>query len=668
MTRRGKWFIGMLLAVGSLACLTLGAACGKGNAKETAATLVDFTDATVYADYKADFSINPYLTAIDDQGGVHKGVAKVVDSEGNDVKLFANRFKIDRVEDYTATVSVVLNDTTHTRTLTIDVLDKTPPVISVSPFVARKGQECAPEIVVTKFEAEEITPSFKVYSILGEESHELAVDNGKFTPKDEGVHKMVVTAEDQYGTVSTIEHEFYARSYMNVLQSFDVQTSVSDVLASKTGANYDTEANGFYTAWHETYEGRKGVVETVTTSGGVYGMGKVAVRFNRSVEELAEMEFDYISIWAWIEGEAGQTYQAYAGNAVLEKELQANAWQEIRIYKEDIESSKSYWYNDTKGYKGARDWFNHAHAQDGTGDYLFNIKLPQATDANDLTTQSKAVKVYLDNVSYANIKVGNFTAPKNVGESFTLPTAKLLDETTALLTDEYEVKAELLGVGDLTVENNKIQIPYGGDYVITYSVNYGGLTYTKEITFNVPRVLGTGVLEDFATPTSSANLRDGEKGLSTTKTSEWLESKTDSAGTEKTGVVQISLGAGKTAYFNSLLTVEEMSGMDWDYLSIWVLVERDSLAQNATGYVYQWNNCNKSYQNKVWTEIRYTKEEINSKATVWGVKAAQDGVTTGVEALYKRHSVTGSGGYLFSVPSSVNDFTVYIAEISLKKE
>ncbi len=665
MTRKRKWFVGVLLATLSVSCALFGVACKETEEKQ--ATLVDFTDATVYADYKSDFSINPYLTAIDDQGGVHKGTASVVDGEGNKVELFANRFKIANVENYTATVNVTLGETDYTRTLTIDVLDKTAPVISVAQFVARKGQECAPEITVSKFEAEEITPAFKVYSILGEEATELTVTNGKFTPMNEGIHKMVVTAEDQYGGVSTLEHEFYVRSYMNVLQSFDVQTSVSDVLQSKTGANYDTEENGFYSVWHESYQGKTGVVETVTTSGGQYGMGKVALRFNRTVEELAAMQFDYISVLAWINGENGQTYQVNAGNAVLEKEVQANAWQEIRIYKEDIESEKSYWYNDTKGYQGARDWFNHAHAQDGTGDYLFNIKLPQATNPNDLTTQSGAVKIYLDSVSYANIKVSDFTSPTNTGESFTLPTAKLLDETTALLTAEYQVQAKLLGVGDLAVENNAIQIPYGGDYVITYSFFYGGITYTKEISFTVPRVLGTGVLEDFATPTSSANVRDGEKGLSTTTTSTWLASKTDGAGTEKTGVVQISLGAGKTLYFNGLLSVEEMSAMDWDYLSVWILVERSSLSQGATGYVYQWNNCNKAYANKVWTEICYTKDEINSNATVWGAKAAQDGVATGVESLYKRHSATGSGGYLFSVPSSVTDFTVYIAEISLGK-
>lgn len=665
MTRKRKWLVGVVLAAVSVSCAIFGAACTETEEKQ--ATLVDFTDATVYADYKSDFSINPYLTAIDDQGGVHKGTASIVDGAGNKVELFANRFKIASVENYTATVSVTVGGKEHTRTLTIDVLDKTAPVISVAQFVARKGQECAPEITVSKVEAEEITPSFKVYSILGEEASELTVADGKFTPVDEGVHKMVVTAEDQYGAVSTLEREFYVRSYMNVLQSFDVASSASDVLESKTGANYDTEENGFYSVWHESYQGKTGVVETVTTSGGAYGMGKVALRFNRTAEELAAMQFDYISIRLWIDAPTTETFRIFSLNYELEKEIQGGAWQEVRIYKEDISAGQSFWSNNSGGYDNARDKFDHAHAQDGTGDYLFNIKLPQATDPNDLTTQAEAVKIYLDSVSYANIEVGNFTSPTTAGESFTLPTAKLLDETTALLTDEYQVQAELLGVGALTVENNAIQIPYGGDYVIAYSLTYADITYTEEITFTVPRVLGAGVLEDFAAPTSSANVRDGEKGLSTTTTGTWLASKTDGAGTEKTGVVQISLGAGKTLNFNGLLSEEEMSAMDWDYLSIWILVERNSLSQGATGYVYQWNNCNKAYANKVWTEIRYTKAEIDSTATVWGAKASQDGVATGVESLYKRHSATGNGSYLFSVPSSVTDFTVCVAEIKLGK-
>lgn len=666
MTKKRKWFVGVLLAVASVSCALLGAACAEKT--EEASSLVDFNDATVYADYKSDFSINPYLTAIDEQGGVHKGTATVVDGAGNEVELFANRFKIASVENYTATVSVTLGEATYTRTLTIDVLDKTAPVISLSPFVASKGKECAPEITATKIEAEEITPSFKVYSLDGDEATELAVSNGKFTPTREGEHKLVVTAEDQYGTVSTLEHEFYARSYMNVLQSFDVASSATDVLGSETGANYDTVEGGFYTAWHETHQGRNGVVETVTTSGGQYGMGKVAVRFNRSVEELAAMQFDYISVWLWIDAPTTETFRIFSLNYELEKEVQGGSWQEVRIYKDDISASQSFWTNNSGGYDNARDKFDHTHAQDGTGDYLFNIKLPEATDKNDLTTQSDALKIYLDSVSYANIAIDEYVAPTATGGQFTLPKAKLLDETTALLTDEYEVKAELLGVGELAIENNKIDIPYGGDYVVTYTLTYGGLTYTEEVSFTVPRTLAAGVLEDFATPTSGVNVRNGEKSLSTTIASTWSASKTDSAGTEKTGVVQISLAAEQALYFNSLFTAEEMAAMDWDYLSIWVLVERDSLGSaGSTGYVYQWNNCNKSYQNKVWTEIRYTKDEIESTATVWGAKAAQGEAATGAEAFYKRHNATGSGSYLFSVPSTVTDFTVYIDGISFGK-
>ena len=677
MTKKRKWIVSILLAVLSVSCSLVGIACK--DTEEVSAKLVDFTDATVYTDYKSDFSINPYLTAIDDQGGVHKGTASVVDGKGNEIELFANRFKITSVENYTATVSVSLNETTYTRTLTIDVLDKTAPVISVSPFTAQKGEECAPSITVNKIEVEEITPNVKVYAIQGDQATELVVNDGKFTPKNEGSHKMVITAEDQYGTISTLEYDFYVRSYINVLQSFDIESSVNDVRESKTGSNYDTVAGGFYSVWHETYQGRTGVVETVTTSGGVYGMAKVAVRFNRRVEELAAMEFDYISIWLWIDGEAGQTYQINAQNLVLEKEIQADTWQEVRIYKEDIENTKAYWHNHKSSNTTARDKFNSTHAQDGTGDYLFNIKLPQATDANDLTTQADALKIYMDSISYANIEVGSYQVPTSTGTKFTLPTAKLLDETTALLTDEYQVKAEILGVGELDITNNQIDVLDGGDYVVTYSFTYGGRTYTEQLTFTVARLLSEGVLEDFAAPSSSTNLRNGERGLSSTTVSSWTAEKADSNNVTKTGVARLALGAGKALYFNSPRTRDEMKAMtDWDYLSIMVLVERDSVAVNTTGTFYQFSNCAKEYKNKVWTEIRFTKDEINGLATnangaivtEWSKKVpnyANQGCSTGVDVFCLRHHKGGTGYYLFSIHSSVSNTVIYVDEVKFVK-
>ena len=57
MTKKRKWFAGVLLAILSVGCSLLGVACKDTEEKQ--ATLVDFTDATVYADYKSDFSINP---------------------------------------------------------------------------------------------------------------------------------------------------------------------------------------------------------------------------------------------------------------------------------------------------------------------------------------------------------------------------------------------------------------------------------------------------------------------------------------------------------------------------------------------------------------------------------------------------------------------------------
>ena len=369
----------LCLLVCLFVCSAFGLSCKSAETKPV--ELKDFNDSTVYAEYKADFSINPYLTAIDNYGG-------------NVVELFSNRFKITSIENYSATISVNLNDKTYTKKLTIEVLDKTAPIITLAEIKAIKGVECEPEINVSKVKKEDIKPSFRVYEISGEVLKELTVTDGKFTPESRGRHKIVITAKDKYGTIAKIEQEFFVIS---------------------------------------------------------------------------------------------------------------------------------------------------------------------ADDVNGC------------------------------------------------------------------------------------------------------------VLEDFSDSSSAVNLRDGAKGAATAKNATWLASKVDKDGTEKIGVVQISIAKGGILCFNSLISKEEMSATDWDYLSIWILVERETLTAGGSGSVYQWNNCNKTYKNKVWTEIRYTKEEINSKSTVWGVKADAGESETGVDCFYKRHSENGTGQYLFSVPQSVTDFTIYIDSIALCK-
>ena len=284
-----------------------------------------------------------------------------------------------------------------------------------------------------------------------------------------------------------------------------------------------------------------------------------------------------------------------------------------------------------------------------------------------LTSQADSLKVYIDSISYGNIEIAEYTQP-SLNETFTLPTAKLLDETGAILTSNCEITAELLGVGELTQNDGKIAIAYGGDYVITYRFTYGGLSYSKELTFNIPRVMAQGVLEDFDTLTSKTNVRNGEKGLTTTITSTWQESATDSAGTTKTGVVKITLNPGDVLWVNFNKTLEELNAVEensWDYISVMLLVERDAYGVGGSYQMSNWSN-GFTYSNKVWTEMKITKDLINGVGgnTIWSAKNPDDPIAE----LYNRHNVNGSGNCLFQYPTNATgQAVVYIDRIAFAK-
>ena len=124
-----------------------------------------------------------------------------------------------------------------------------------------------------------------------------------------------------------------------------------------------------------------------------------------------------------------------------------------------------------------------------------------------------------------------------------------------------------------------------------------------------------------------------------------------------------------TLYFKASFTRQEIldMGEDWDYLSIMVLVESESVAANATINLGQWN-LTKYAKNKVWTEIQYTKDEINSSQTVWGAKvsayATQYGTQSGFDVFALRHYNGGTGDNLFTLKAAG---AIYVDEIKFVK-
>ena len=487
---------------------------------------------------------------------------------------------------------------------------------------------------------------------------------GLLTIANTGEATVTATVLGEDYTVASVSSKDY------FLVDFDAEKSKNNAVECE-GTNLYTDGSGvahtFETGWHETYQGRKGVLQTMTTAGGNYGNGKVKVAFDKTVAEMAALDFDYISVWAWVDIDG--TYDVGSHNLYLEKGLTGKAWQEIRIYSDDITalSPNSYWTQNF-GVANARDRFNRAYSSDAHANWsnineLFSIKLANGQEPVD---------VYIDSVYYSDfsVVVDEYDEPTATG-SFTLPVVKIRNGENALMTENYNVTVQKgWDNAELSVEDGQVVLPYSGaDYAVNYSFTYNGLDIYHTLNISLERAtLATNILEDFNSPSSAKNVRVGNN-TSATKTSTWLESFTKGS-TTKTGVVSITVGGADGQYLwlnfaKTLTELQAISDEDWDYILIDMCMVRADGKTDWTSF----SSWSQSFgvSPGSWTTRKLTKEIItgaNGNNSWWSYQAgAKD--ATAIDKFYEIHSVEGTGKYLGTLSVEA---TIYIDEIKFVKE
>lgn len=489
-------------------------------------------------------------------------------------------------------------------------------------------------------------------------------ENGLLTIAKTGEATVTATVLGEDYEVASVSSKDY------FLVNFDIEDSKNNAVECVGTALY-TDGNSvghtFETDWHETYEGRNGVLQTMTTAGGNYGFGKVKVAFNKTTAEMAALEFDYISVWAWVDIDG--TYDVRSQNLYLETGLQGKTWQEIRIYAEDIAatSPNSYWAHNF-GVANARDRFNKAYSSDSYANWsnineLFSIKLANGAEPVD---------VYIDSVYYSdfNVVVNEYEEPNQTG-TFALPTVKVTNRENVVMTKDYNVRVQKLWDGsELPIENGEVTLPYSGaEYAVNYTFSYNGLDIYHTLNITIEREsLATEVLEDFNSPSSAQNVRVGNN-TSATKNATWLESFTKGS-TTKTGVVVITVGGadGQYLWLNFAKTLTELQAIsddDWDYILIDMCMIRADGKTDWTSFS-SWSQTF-GVSPGYWTTRKLTKEIImgsNGNNSWWSKEAgAKD--ATAIDKFYEIHSAEGTGKYFGALSVEA---TIYIDEIKFVKE
>ena len=321
----------IILSLFAAICISLAFACGKNKAE-----LVGFTDETVQGSLYSDFVLSEYIVAFDTDGNVYRGEATVKDADGNDVEVLFNRFEPTKVGEYKATISVTLGKEQKTRTITVEVEDRSVPAIALKEdvYVGTVGAEyILPAFEAKKVSGEAVTTSFKVLFNAEDGNKDVTetVKEGRFTPRLAGDYLFEITASDSKGISATKSYPFIVRPQMeeNALEDFSHEASRFN--ANAYGCD-GVKAGVYYTE----FNGANGVV-LVSSPG---SQNVAAVRFNKTFEQmktLGNFEIMVFRIYLDVDGktEKDTTHTFQIGAKVITN-VPIREWYDFKLKKDDL--------------------------------------------------------------------------------------------------------------------------------------------------------------------------------------------------------------------------------------------------------------------------------------------------------------------------------------------
>ncbi|MBQ7235624.1 MAG: hypothetical protein IJX03_00515 [Clostridia bacterium] len=203
-------FLIKFLAVITVLCVMLSAACAQES--KTDATLVDFTDVTISAEYGSTYNVNDYV--YDTDGVRYTLSATVKDGDGNKVE-FDDGFTVTD-ESYTVTYKVSFNGETVKKVVTVNAYSKPMITINRSETVYGLGLPyLVPSVTVTDYIDGDITDFTKeIYYVDYYEEEKLDYNGtaSTFMPEKLGNYYLKVTATNSTGVTNSVKVYFTVKT------------------------------------------------------------------------------------------------------------------------------------------------------------------------------------------------------------------------------------------------------------------------------------------------------------------------------------------------------------------------------------------------------------------------------------------------------------------------
>ena len=525
-----------------LCVICLGFACATTEEKEKV-EFQNFDDKTISVELGDYFSVASYMLVEDKDGNPYHASASIETMDGDAVTHIKYEFKVEDKVGYVVTLRVERNgEVLATRVLTLLPVDTSSPVVSIGDFpeVCFVGTEYT--IPVTVYDANAQTQYNSRVFIKGENGaeEEVVVVNDKFTPAKAGTYEVRVAANDGSNPEVVTTKTLKVRTVMpvNALETFEDASSVENMRNDNEYAS---------SGWLAEFEGRTGVAwqtgswHDIEGTGAYYNFNMTFFRTYAEMNAYLEEEWDYISIWLyidqeyalervhvtdddgkWLKNDDGSWKYKYQPSESNEFAIHSKAerfndgapvygkqWQEIRLTREMILGNSFFSAKVGDEYVGSMETFN-TRMNSGCSD-------PTKANLFYSTQFDRNTKIYIDDVRFIKeVEVAQMNGV--TGEEVTLlATAQGLECDFA-----YQVVDPN---GDtVTVENGKFTPMMTGEYQVVATIanhlraggsGIGVVTVTSDYDiqasypYNTP-IAGERIIIPTAQITDGTNLLTGD--------------------------------------------------------------------------------------------------------------------------------------------------------------
>ncbi len=625
-----KWKLLVLSAL-CISCFSA-AACKKEEEQPTNA-LVGFVDETVEIELGDIISLHDFLEVYDEENNLYRATFELTDSAGNKVTLLANEFTAQDTVGYTLLLSAhdpKTGEVVATRTVQLKTVDKSAPIITIGDMVEYGviGQEiCVPlmfddasQVYSTNVLAMRIPYSVAKNGYDEEAAQEISVvhvsksDEACFTPTLQGRYKIVVEAWDGTEKEAAKETNVYRSKevYLDVktsegeIEGFDLPSSTVAAYGVNENVKGDKTVAGNSVQWHETFEGKDGVISMKPAKTDSYG-GAYYVRSTTKTTDFYKFGtditqntmWDYVSAWIYVAGEDGETVEVSGEHNRFPQTIPCNTWYEYRVGME---------YFVVRGWNRPWDTFsNRANVNWDSRSFLY---VGEGTEA-DYT-------VYMDCFSYETAYI-TATAAWN-GSKVAISVEK--DESVANEQLVYTYKVVDSNGNAVAVNTDGTFLPTGlGDtYDITVTTTVNNREYTTSFTYeySIANVMGANEIEGFYSSDSVAaayglNAQNKADKTVAGNSVAWYETfegkngvismkpaKTDSYG----GAYYVRSTVRDKTFYNFGSTISDNTL--WDYVSMWIYIageENETVEVSGEYDLYkQTVPCNTWYEYRVGME------------------------------------------------------------------